>query len=168
MAVFTKTNKTEEEYIRESLERIYGTENVTFTLMDIGYYIKCNNKEFIYDKEFNQHEVNSGNTEFWKYTENEDGTLTITGYNYDPETEVIIPNFINGKRVKIVSCNFKNNTNLTKMQISYGIERIEGSSLFADCINLEGDINLPSSLKYVGHGAFTRCSKLTGDLIISY
>jgi hypothetical protein len=148
-------------YLTQEFQQIDSSASVT----DVGncYYIKCNNQKFIYDYDLKEYEVNEGDSNFWKYIENDDGTLTITGYKYNPSGEIIIPNFIDDKKVKIVSCSFKDNTDLTSMKISYGIEELSGG-LFANCTNLSGDINLPSSLKKIGYGCFSRCIGLTGDL----
>lgn len=149
------------DYLTKEFKKIDSEANVS----DIGngYYIICNNEKFIYDYNFNAHKVNEGNVNFWDFIENEDNTITIIGYKYEPTDNIVIPNIINDKKVSIIDCSFKGNTNLTSMEISYGIEKIT-SELFADCINLTGNLNLPDSLTYLQKGTFSRCKGLTGDV----
>ncbi len=145
-------------YLTDEFEKL----DSTFTVEDIesGYYIKSDNKKILYDYKFNEYKVNEGDEDFWKYTENADGTLTIIGYNSTPPRELVIPNFINDKRVRDVNCYFKDNNELTRVEISYGVESIT-NTIFSNCANITGEINLPISLKKIGFSAFQNCISIT-------
>lgn len=149
------------QYLINEFQKIDSNSKVEDT--GNGFYVECKEEKFIYDYNFNEHEVNEGNDDFWIYEENLDNTISIIGYKYPPTEEIIIPNFINGKIVKIISCEFKNNTNLKSMKISYGIEKIIGG-LFSGCTNLTGKLNLPTSITYLGYGTFSNCINLKGDV----
>ena len=55
--------------------------------------------------------VEPENINDWEYIEEEDGTITITQYSGN-ETEIIIPNYINGKAVKKIKTGRDINLNL--------------------------------------------------------
>ncbi len=123
----------------------------------------------------------------WEYTEEDDGTITITGY-CGTATEVIIPNSINGKKVKriykgrndlttmgdqvsIWEANISSSQRIgrysgytaaqdtiTKIKISDGIEEI-GSCAFLGTTELT-EVELPNSLKKIEQYAFYCCYKL--------
>ncbi len=159
----TYENKDMTSYLSKKFQQI----DETAIVADVGngYYIECNNEKLLYDYDFNEYEVNEGDTNFWIYTENDDKTLTIIGYKYKPSGEIIIPNFIDGKKVKTVKCSFKDNTDLISMTISYGVEEIIGE-LFTNCTNITGEIGLPTSLTYLEGSVFQNCTGLTGNLTL--
>ena len=127
--------------------------------------------------------VEPENVDDWEYKTEDDGTLTITGYK-GTETEVVIPNFINGVRVKklygvegtkrsiwadeirsennrvwiVGSENTTAQETIEKVIISKGIEEI-GAWAFVGTLKLE-NIEIPSSVKYIGEGAFFECRNL--------
>ncbi len=131
--------------------------------------------------------VEPQNINDWKYDVQDDETVIITGY-CGTETEVIIPNSINGKKVKRI---YKGRNNLTtdgaqvsiwednirssqkiwmgsgiteaqdtitKIKISNGIEEL-GSFAFLGTTNLK-EVELPKSLKKIEKYAFYYCNKL--------
>ena len=113
----------------------------------------------------------------WKYTEEEDGTITINRYK-GSETTVIIPNYINGKKVKKIKSNSygdgydiyetsiwddsicSNNkmtywypqTTIKKIIISEGIETI-GKFAFM-CSSALEEVTIPNSVKNIESSAF--------------
>lgn len=102
-------------------------------------------------------------------------TQTLTKYNGDLTTkrgnqeigEVIVPNYYNGKRVKAIANGIlRENPNLTKLIISYGIETIGGLTFYS-CSNLKGDLIIPNSVTELGSAAFQNCSSLDGKLKLS-
>ena len=114
----------------------------------------------------------------WKYTEEEDGTITINRYK-GSETTVIIPNYINGKKVKKIKSNSygdgydiyetsiwddsicSNNkmtywypqTTIKKIIISEGIETI-GKFAFM-CSSALEEVTIPNSVKNIETSAFS-------------
>lgn len=113
----------------------------------------------------------------WKYTEEADGTITINRYK-GSETTVIIPNYINGKKVKKIKSNSygdgydkyetsiwddsicSNNkmtywypqTTIKKIVISEGIETI-GKFAFM-CSSALEEVTIPNSVKNIESSAF--------------
>ncbi len=100
-------------------------------------------------------------TSVFEYEENDDGTITITGYTGTDAT-VTIPSEIDGKSVVSIgrSAFYKCET-IRQLVISEGITGIEDSmyGVFGSCKNLE-TVSLPSTLKTIGNNAFDRCYKL--------
>ena len=95
----------------------------------------------------------------YTFTQNEDDTITITGYT-GSETSLIIPSTIYGKTVKSIAANaFKNNTQITNIEVSNGISSI-GESAFAYCSKLES-VTLPDSVIEIGRAVMRGCVKLT-------
>ena len=94
----------------------------------------------------------------YPYVVNDDGTLTITGYN-DVYTGVTVPSQINGKTVSAIGSRaFINNTRITVVSIPYGIKTI-GEHAFRGCENLTKAI-LPASLTKISPYAFYHCTSL--------
>ena len=125
--------------------------------------------------------VEPENIEDWEYTENEDGTLTITKYKGN-DTVVVIPNSIDGKRViatqgsnwgslwddSICTGSSHNDptfwyttdqTTIEKVIISEGIEKIGGFSFTASIAMRE--VVFPTTIKAIEYHAFTGCSSLS-------
>ena len=97
-------------------------------------------------------------TSLFKYEENEDGTITITGYNGTDET-VVIPSEIDGKNVSIIGeKSFYENMNIKYLTVSDGINIID-TYAFRLCENLESVI-LPESLSFINSLAFAGCYDL--------
>ena len=97
----------------------------------------------------------------YEYSENDDGTITITGYTGTDET-VVIPSKIDGKDVKIIKLNYdnrrRNDETIKCLTISEGITHIMRYS-FKNCKNLES-VFLPSTIQTIGDWAFDECSNL--------
>ena len=92
------------------------------------------------------------------YSENDDGTVTITGGNIvTPKLE--IPAELEGKKVSAIGMNaFTGNNVITDLVIPEGVTTLYWYS-FNTCRNLE-TVTLPDSLEFIDSWAFERCSKL--------
>lgn len=92
------------------------------------------------------------------YSENDDGTVTITGGNIvTPKLE--IPAELEGKKVSAIGMNaFTGNNVITDLVIPEGVTTLNWYS-FNTCENLE-TVTLPDSLEFIDSWAFERCSKL--------
>lgn len=92
------------------------------------------------------------------YSENDDGTVTITGGNIvTPKLE--IPAELEGKKVSAIGMNaFTGNNVITDLVIPEGVTTLNWYS-FNTCKNLE-TVTLPDSLEFIDSWAFERCSKL--------
>ena len=114
----------------------------------------------------------------WKYTEEDDGTITINRYK-GSETTVIIPNYINGKKVKKIKSNsyedrngiyetsiwddsicsnnkmtyWYSQTTIKKIVISEGVETI-GRFAFI-CSSALEEVTIPNSVKNIETSAFS-------------
>lgn len=97
------------------------------------------------------------NLEAYKYTVDK-GQATITGYNLNDTTFLVVPNFINTFPViNIADFAFSSKTTLRTVVILDGIETIGGYS-FGNCNSIEY-ISLPSTLKTISN-SFSDCSLL--------
>ena len=94
----------------------------------------------------------------YAYSENDDGTVTITGGNIvTPKLE--IPAELEGKKVSAIGMNaFTGNNVITDLVIPEGVTTLYWYS-FNTCENLE-TVTLPDSLEFIDSWAFERCSKL--------
>lgn len=94
----------------------------------------------------------------YAYSENDDGTVTITGGNIvTPKLE--IPAELEGKKVSAIGMNaFTGNNVITDLVIPEGVTTLYWYS-FNTCRNLE-TVTLPDSLEFIDGWAFERCSKL--------
>lgn len=92
------------------------------------------------------------------YSENDDGTVTITGGNIvTPKLE--IPAELEGKKVSAIGMNaFTGNNVITDLVIPEGVTTLNWYC-FNTCENLE-TVTLPDSLEFIDSWAFERCSKL--------
>lgn len=130
-------------------------------------------------------EINETDINKFHWSENEDGTLTITKYLSNEET-VVIPSKIEGKLVKNIDLNHINddsgeNETTKYLTISEGVVNIMSNSFrawsklesvsipntlqtideyaFSDCKNLK-EINFPESLTDIGRFAFSDCRSI--------
>ena len=94
----------------------------------------------------------------------------VTGYTGD-ETDVVIPNMHEGKRViGITEGAFLSNTLITSVNISNGIKYLdvagisESGAVFYDCTNLKS-VTLPQSLTSIGVFIFENCPSITSVTI---
>lgn len=81
------------------------------------------------------------------------GTTTVT-----PQQELIIPSYYNGKPVKQVGNGNPQFCDTYKLTIMEGVERITESTFYLNK-KLE-EVHLPSTLTYIGNGAFNWCDNL--------
>ena len=133
--------------------------------------------------------VEPENISDWEYTEEDDGTITLTSYK-GTETTVVFPNYINGKKVKKISgdttgsdshkaryfsiwnkgiCNTTNTNDST-----YGYVNKQGTItkviISSGIEEIEGrafeyshaleEIIIPETVNMIGEGAFVCCSNL--------
>ena len=102
----------------------------------------------------------------WKYVE-VDGKVKIIQY-LGSNTEIVIPNYIEGKPVTQIGYEayenspkahlFVNSASITKVIISEGIEII-GDRAFSECMALKS-VTIPNSVTSIGQGVFGACMAL--------
>lgn len=112
-----------------------------------------------------------GNAEDWTLTADGKRILDYLG----DETDVIIPNYVNGKHITTIGPNSTPDNiysifgsraeEITSFKISDGIKKI-GPTTFAGCKNATNSIYIPESVIYIGAYAFYNCTSLTGELVI--
>jgi hypothetical protein len=86
--------------------------------------------------------------------------VTITGIGTCIDTEIIIPDKMNGLPVtSIGDAAFQNCTNLTSISIPEGVISI-GSSAFKNCSNLTS-VSIPEGITSIEDSTFKNCSSLT-------
>lgn len=97
-----------------------------------------------------------GNT--YTYTDNDDGTVTITGgVITTPKLE--IPAELGGKSVSAIGHHaFAVNATITELTIPEGVKSIDWYAFYS-CENMSG-VTLPDSLEYIDSWAFEHCIKL--------
>ena len=95
----------------------------------------------------------------FRFAENSDGTLTLTGYT-GTESILDIPAGLNGKPVSAIgeSC-FAGLICLKSVHIPEGVTQI-GDYAFESCTALQ-KVYFPYSLRSIGDGAFSGCETLT-------
>jgi hypothetical protein len=96
----------------------------------------------------------------WLYTDNTDGTVTLTGYVGEPIGELELPQTLDGKQVTVlgdyalIDCK-----NLTKVVLPQGLKKIGFSSFY--CCEALTSIEIPASVEEIGDRAFSGCETLT-------
>ena len=99
----------------------------------------------------------------WEYSENGDGTITVTGVS-PAVGDVSIPSSIDGKIVTgIGDFSFYDCSELTSMTIPGSVRSI-GYVAFYGCIGLTSLI-IPEGLTHIGHAAFMDCSGIANVTI---
>ena len=99
----------------------------------------------------------------FNYTDNGNGTCTITGYT-GPGGAVTIPNSINGLTVASIGNGaFYTNTSLTSITIPASVGSIGGEA-FLGSYNL-ASVTIPNSVRFIGYGAFYDCESLSSVTI---
>ena len=94
----------------------------------------------------------------YKYTYNDDDTLTITAYN-GSETSVDIPSEIKGSRVTAIGNKaFYSNKTIQQVNIPDTVLTI-GEQVFYNCDYLN-NVKLPENLTSLGYHAFASCDSL--------
>lgn len=91
-------------------------------------------------------------------TQDEQGNLTVTGYNPFYGNELVIPAEINGKKVIAVGKDSLKIGTLTSLTLEEGIERLEYQSI-RDNTALTY-LSLPSTLKEIGNFSFYKLNSL--------
>lgn len=108
-------------------------------------------------------EIVYSNTNSFTYSDNPDGTITITG-GVISDGDVVIPAEIDGKKVTEIGffafSSFNNTTanTIKTLVIPEGVKKLDWYA-FNTCENLES-VTLPESLEYIDSWAFERCYKL--------
>jgi len=99
----------------------------------------------------------------YDYTVSDD-SVTITKYNGN-DADISIPFLIEGKPVTVIGGQaFKNNTNLTSVDIPEGVTSI-GDAAFSGCTRLTA-VLFPDSLRTLGMAAFADCgSSISSEFI---
>lgn len=92
-------------------------------------------------------------------SENDDGTLSVIGYNPIYGDELVIPETVRGKRVTTVGKEALMGSSLRSLELSEGIETIDYQAI-RDCAMLE-ELILPKSLGTIGNYAFKADDLLT-------
>ena len=140
------------------------------------YEVNYKGEDILISDDYRYIEKVEANPEEWTFDAR---TQTLTEYKGDLTTkrgnqevgELIIPNYYNGKRVKILAINlFYNNSqksHLTKITISDGIETISAGA-FTGCGKIGGNLVIPDSVTYIGGQAFASCTSLNGILKLSH
>lgn len=152
----------------ETGQRMAMTEYTT-TANAVGYQFYCNRpiqqeqtygaaaREVIASVQF------GADAQDYQFTENPDGTLTLTKYLGTKET-VTIPNKIGDQQVKALGSAdqltgvFQNCASVKTVDIPDGIESI-GAKAFYYCESLE-TVTLPPSIRKIGNYAFMGCKNL--------
>ncbi len=103
----------------------------------------------------------------WKYSINEDGTVTITGTT-EISGELKLPNKIEGRKVTSIGAfAFSGCSGLNgNLVIPEGVTNI-GQGAFDNCTGLAGSLTIPKGVTSIGAFAFANCIGLTGNLTIS-
>lgn len=95
---------------------------------------------------------------FFEYSENPDGTLTITGYAGNVEknaTDITIPSVIGGKKVTAIGAGaFRGRSKLKSVSIPSGVKYIYDKAFEGTSLTGEHTSSIPTSIEYVGVGAF--------------
>src|SRR6267378_942089 len=95
----------------------------------------------------------------FSYTDNGDGTITITGYT-GPGGDVTIPDSIAGWPVTTIGNHaLYGRANVTSVIIPYSVYDI-GDAAFAYCLSLTS-VTIPDSVTSIGVAAFTGCTSLS-------
>ena len=86
-----------------------------------------------------------------------DGVKTLFQYQGN-DSEIVLPDDCNGENYVIGEDAFKNNTNITSVEIPSSVTSI-GRAAFYGCTSL-ADVNIPNSVTSIGESAFSKCSSL--------
>lgn len=91
--------------------------------------------------------------------ENEDGTLTLTGYNPIYGDELVLPESVKGKQITVIGEEALMDSSLRSLELPEGVHTIEYQAM-VQCGELETLI-LPKSLATIGNYAFHSDDSLT-------
>lgn len=92
-------------------------------------------------------------------SENDDGTLTLVGYNPFYGDELILPDSVDGKPITVIGEEALMGSSLRKLVLSESVTTIEYQAI-RDCYKLE-TLVLPKSLTYIGNFVFYADPALT-------
>lgn len=100
----------------------------------------------------------NANVTEYRYSVNDDNTLTIKGIAKRPDNEenLIVPAVIDGAEVKTIASRVISSSDIKTVHISEGIEIIEDNAVFV-CFNLK-ELYIPSTVKSMG--SIMGCNKL--------
>ncbi len=133
------------EYVRDKVE---GFKISGYTNSAAERYAKENGFEF----------VSVGEFPLFEYTENDDGTIEITGYN-GSDAELTIPDEIDGKKVESIGeWAFEDCDTIEELSFNEGIGSI-GNYAFFSCDGIV-NVTLPESVTTIGIQAFAYCKSL--------
>ena len=99
----------------------------------------------------------------YSYADVDANNVALYAYNGDSDV-LVIPEQFSGRAVsEVYDYAFENNTDLTVIDFSQnnGWLRYIGIKSFAECTSLTGTLNLPSSIRKLGLGAFQGCTGLS-------
>ncbi len=95
----------------------------------------------------------------YKYSDNGDGTCTITNY-FGEGGDITIPDVMDGLFITAIGSNtFANMSNLTTVTMGTNVLAI-GNAAFQGCVSLS-DVTIGASVSYIDHYAFSNCLYLT-------
>ena len=102
----------------------------------------------------------AGDSYTLSYSNNNDGTVTVTGYTGTINGALTIPATIDEKEVAEVGMQaFANCDTLKTLTIESGVEKISDAAFFG-CSSLE-TVTLENGVETIGQQAFNNCSKIT-------
>ncbi len=100
----------------------------------------------------------TGTTDIWRWLENADGSLTITGCTA-PTGGLTLPATLSGKSVWSIQANaFSGNDGITSISLPTSLRYIGGNA-FQGCTGLTG-ITVPEGIIGLNEGAFSQCANL--------
>lgn len=100
----------------------------------------------------------------FRYDVTAEGECTVTGYGFTTDTELIIPDTIDGYTVTAIgSSAFSGKKNFTRIVLPAAVAEI-GLYAFSGCSSLT-DIVIPEGVTTVEQSTFFECSSLTGITI---
>lgn len=97
--------------------------------------------------------------ENYTYTDNGDGTVTITGYT-GGDMKVVIPDTLDGKRVTAIGNKAFHTKDITEVTIPAGVTSIE-SAAFQYCVKLTTVVFSGEGITTIGKEAFDHCSNVS-------
>lgn len=105
----------------------------------------------------------SDEAKYYTYTDNGDGTCSITGYKDFYSEDVVIPSTLpdeNGEPLTVVSITgFRQKNSIKYVSIPSTVETI-GANAFTSCKKLYS-VAIGTGVKYIGKSAFSGCVELT-------
>lgn len=103
--------------------------------------------------------VSAQAAEDYSYTENEDGSVTITGYN-GSEMQAVIPDTLDGKMVTTIGDKAFHTKDITAVTIPASVTSI-GTAAFQYCVKLKTITFAGEGVTSIGKEAFEYCSGVT-------